>query len=77
MINFFVITVFRTRYLPAFLAAAILNIPFKHNQSQNKANFITLGKISEQQKIEIIQKGFQLNQEDKISLKEYYQGTEC
>jgi len=33
--------------------------------------FITLGKISEQEKIEIIQRGFQLQAEGKISLKKY------
>jgi hypothetical protein len=35
-----------------------------------------LGKISEEEKIEIIQLGFQLNQEGKISLKKYYESTE-
>jgi hypothetical protein len=32
-----------------------------------------LGKISEQEKLEIIQTGFQLNEEGKISLKKYYE----
>lgn len=41
---------------------------------QNEHNFITLGKISEQEKVEIIKLGFQRNQEKKISLKTYYQG---
>jgi hypothetical protein len=35
-----------------------------------------LGKISEQEKIEIIQTGFQRQAEGKISLKKYYEGTE-
>jgi hypothetical protein len=35
-----------------------------------------LGTISEQEKIEIVQTGFRLNQEGKITLKKYYQGTE-
>jgi len=35
-----------------------------------------LGKISEEEKIEIIQTGFQLNQEGKISLKKYYESTD-
>ena len=39
----------------------------------NQPNFITLGKISEDEKIEIIQKGFQLQAEGKISLKKYYE----
>ena len=34
------------------------------------------GKISEQERIEIIQRGFQLQAEGKISLKKYYQSTE-
>ena len=42
---------------------------------QNETNFITLGKIYENDKIEIIQTGFQFNQEGKISLKKYYEST--
>jgi hypothetical protein len=43
-------------------------------KGQNEHHFITLGKISEQEKVEIIKLGFQRNQEKKISLKNYYQG---
>lgn len=46
------------------------------NEAQNTANFITLKTIPEQEKIEIIQTGFQLNQEQKISLKGYYESKE-
>jgi hypothetical protein len=35
-----------------------------------------LGKILEEEKIEIIQMGFRLNQEGKISLKKYYESTD-
>jgi len=35
-----------------------------------------LGKISEEEKIEIIQRGFQLQAEGKISLKKYYESTQ-
>jgi len=35
-----------------------------------------LGRIPEQERIEIIQRGFQLQAEGKISLKKYYEGTE-
>jgi hypothetical protein len=35
-----------------------------------------LGKISEQEKREIIQTGFRINQEGKISLKKYYQSKQ-
>jgi hypothetical protein len=42
-------------------------------KAQNDHNFITLGKISEQEKVEIIKLGFQLNQDGKISLKKYYE----
>jgi len=45
------------------------------SEQYNKPNFKTLGKISEKEKIEVIETGFQLNQEGKISLKKYYQGT--
>jgi len=40
------------------------------------SNFITLGKILEEEKIEIIKTGFRLNQEGKISLKKYYESTD-
>lgn len=39
------------------------------NEIKNISNFITLSKITEQEKTKIIQRGFQLNQEGKISLK--------
>lgn len=42
----------------------------------NGSNFITFGKISEQEKVEIIKEGFRLNQENEISLKNYYEGKE-
>ena len=50
----------------------------KSNQEKglNGANFITLGKISEDEQIEIIQLGFQLNKEGKIYFKKYYQSTD-
>ena len=52
------------------------NIPSDQDKAQNRLNFITLGRISEQEKIEIIQRGFQLNQQGKISLKKYYENTD-
>ncbi len=52
------------------------NIPSEQDKALNKPNFITLSKISEQEKIEIIQRGFQLQAEGKISLKKYYEDTE-
>ena len=52
------------------------NIPSDQDKAQNRLNFITLGRISEQEKIEIIQRGFQLNQQGKISLKKYYESTD-
>ena len=57
-------------------------------KAQNRVNFITSednlgddvwrspGKISEDEKIEIIQLGFQLNQQGKISLKKYYESKD-
>jgi hypothetical protein len=52
--------------------------PISANQEKglNGSNFITLGRIPEQERIEIIQRGFQLQAEGKISLKKYYEGTE-
>ena len=52
------------------------NLSSRQKQMENESNFKTLGKISEEERIEIIQTGFQLNQEGKISLKKYYEGTE-
>lgn len=43
-------------------------------KAQNDHSFIPSGKISEQEKVEIIKLGFQRNQEKKISLKKYYEG---
>jgi len=60
--------------------------PLSHSQQRNissnqekglqEPNFITLGRIPEQERIEIIQRGFQLQAEGKISLKKYYESTE-
>ena len=52
------------------------NLSSNTKQAQNEHNFITLGKISEQEKIEIIQIGFQRQAEGKISLKKYYESTQ-
>jgi len=43
---------------------------------QNNSNFRTFGKISEDEKIEIIKLGFQLQAEGKIPLKKYYENTD-
>ena len=50
--------------------------PSNQEKGLNLVNFITLGNISEQEKIEIIKIGFRLNQEGKISLKKYYESTD-
>ena len=52
-------------------------IPLKReiSENQNQISFKTLSEISEDEKINIIQTGFQLNQEGKISLKNYYEGV--
>ena len=52
------------------------NIPSNQNKAQNDHNFITLSQISEEERIEIIKTGFQLQAEGKISLKKYYEGTD-
>ena len=43
---------------------------------QNKSNFVTLSQISEEERVEIIKKGFQLQAEGKLSLKKYYESTD-
>jgi hypothetical protein len=49
---------------------------FKQNKAENESNFVTLSQISEEERVEIIKKGFQINQQGKISLKKYYEGTQ-
>jgi hypothetical protein len=41
-------------------------LPFIAKKTQNEHNFITLGKISKDEKPEILRRGFQLNQQGKI-----------
>ena len=52
------------------------NLSLNQEKELNQYNFITLGKISEADKIEIIQLGFQLQSQAKISLKKYYESTD-
>jgi len=52
------------------------NIPSNEEKGLHGSNFTTLGKIPEQERIEIIQRGFQLQAEGKISLKKYYESTD-
>ena len=52
------------------------NLSSNQKQPQNEQNFITISQISEMEKIEIIQIGFQLQNQGKISLKKYYESTE-
>ena len=52
------------------------NISYNQKKQQNQSNFRTLGKILEDEQIEIIKLGFQLQAEGKISLKKYYQSTD-
>ena len=48
----------------------------KQNKAENESNFVTLSQISEEERVEIIKKGFQLQAEGKISLKKYSQSTD-
>ena len=56
------------------------NIPASKDANEEKglhgSNFTILGKIPEQERIEIIQRGFQLQAEGKISLKKYSESTD-
>ena len=52
------------------------NITSNQEKGLHGSNFTTLGKIPEQERIEIIQRGFQLQAEGKISLKKYYESTD-
>jgi hypothetical protein len=52
------------------------NLSSNKEKGLNESNFITLSNITEEEKIEIIQTGFQLQNEGKISLKKYYESTD-
>ena len=52
------------------------NPHLNQEKALNEPNFITLSKITEQEQIEIIQIGFQIQAEGKISLKKYYESTD-
>jgi len=52
------------------------NLSSNQDKGLNGSNFITLGKISEEEKIEIIKLGFQLQNQGKISLKKYSESTD-
>ena len=52
------------------------NLSSNQEKGLNGSNFITLGKISEEEKIEILKNGFQLQNQGKISLKKYYESTD-
>ena len=51
------------------------NIPSNEEKALNRQNFVTLGNIPEEEQIEIIKTGFQLQADKKISLKKYYEST--
>jgi len=54
----------------------LANSSLNQTQAENKSNFLTFSQISEEEKIEIIKLGFQLQDQKKISLKKYYESTE-
>ena len=54
----------------------LYNLSSNQEIAPNSLNFITLGNLSEDEKIEIIQTGFQLQAQGKISLKKYYESTD-
>jgi len=53
-----------------------MNVPSNIEKGFHGSNFTTLGKISEQERIEIIKTGFQRQAEGKISLKKYSETTD-
>lgn len=52
------------------------NLYSNQEKGLQEPNFITLGTLSENEKIEIIKLGFQLQAEGKISLKKYYESKD-
>jgi hypothetical protein len=67
---------FRNEISESVLKTAERSEEYHLSSSQDGSNFITLGKILEEEKIEIIKLGFQLQNEGKISLKKYYESTD-
>ena len=64
------------RLLDTNLKSQQYDIALTQTKAQNGSNFITLGKISEKERITIIKTGFQLQAEGKISLKKYYENKD-
>jgi hypothetical protein len=54
----------------------VQNTTFKQKKAKNESNFVTLSQMAEEEKIEIIQRGFQLQAQETISLKKYYESTQ-
>ena len=54
----------------------VQNTIFKQKKAKNESNFVTLSQMAEEEKIEIIQRGFQLQAQGTISLKKYYESTQ-
>lgn len=52
------------------------NLPLDTEKGLNHHNFITLANLPQEEKIEIIKTGFQLQAKRTISLKKYYESTE-
>lgn len=52
------------------------NIPLNQEKGLHEPNFITLKQIPEQERVEIIQTGFQRQAEGKIWLKKYYESPQ-
>ena len=64
------------RGLDASLTSEQSDSTLNQYKAENEPKFVTLSKISEEDRREIIQTVFQRNQEGKISLKKYYQSTD-
>ena len=62
--------------LTGYFATQQYNQVSNQKKTLNQHNFITLANLSEEEKIQIIQRGFQLQTENKISLKKYYESKD-
>lgn len=59
-----------------FLTSQHYNLSLTQEKGLNEHNFISLKRISEEEGLEIIIRGFKLQNERKISLKKYYESRE-
>ena len=57
---------------PKIASLNIEQATLKQNKAKNEFNFVTLSQISEEERVDILKKRFQIQAEGKISWNKYY-----